>query len=53
MTLLTALDDAVDCLGHVPEPVYDYLAWILVTQTGTPAHVELGRLIGSITAGEV
>lgn len=47
-TALSALDEACDLLGHIPEPIYDYLAWVLVDDPGGRAAVELRRLLTEV-----
>lgn len=47
---LDALDEASDLLGHIPEPVADYLEWVLVSDPTAPAAVELRRVLGEACA---
>jgi hypothetical protein len=48
MSPIDMLDAAPDLLGHIPEPIADYLEWVLM-QDG-PARDELVRVLAEVAA---
>lgn len=51
MTNLEALDNARECIGHIPDPILDYLEWVMAAPitAGCAARVELRRVCEEIT----
>lgn len=49
MSPIDMLDAAPDLIGHIPEPISDYLEWVLM-QDGNPARDELVRVLAEMSA---
>ena len=46
---LDILDEAHELVGHIPDPISDYLEWLFVEHPDNAATRELRRLLKEIT----
>lgn len=49
MSPLDQLDALPDMVGHIPDPIADYLEWVLVGCGDGSARLELVRVLDEVT----